>query len=166
MKSKVLTAVLVVVAVVAAAVALSRRGGGPAAVSGPRPGASPPASNAGRRPQQQPAPAEEVPAYFKTAPPAGSLAATLAPEQFTGITREAYRAVRESPQLIAQMPCYCHCDKGFGHKSLHSCFEDDHAAHCAVCVEEALAAYRLQKEQHLSAPEIRERIIAKYGASS
>ena len=164
MKSKALIAVLVLVAVVAAAVAFSQRGAGPAAGPAPRSGAGAP--TAARSQPPPPVPAEKVPAHFETAPPAGSLAATLAPEQFTGLTREAYRAVRESPQLIAQMPCYCHCDEGFGHKSLHSCFEDDHAAHCSICVEEALAAYKLQKDQRLSAPEIRKRIIAKYGASS
>lgn len=167
MKSKALIAVLVLVAVVAAAVAFSQRGAGPAAGPAPRSGAGAPTAARSQPPQPQPpVSADKVPAHFETAPPAGSLAATLAPEQFTGLTREAYRAVRESPQLIAQMPCYCHCDEGFGHKSLHSCFEDDHAAHCSICVEEALAAYKLQKEQRLSAPEIRKRIIAKYGASS
>jgi hypothetical protein len=49
-----------------------------------------------------------------------------------------------------------------GHKSLHSCFEDDHAAHCAVCVNEALMAYRLEKQQGLSAAQIRERIVGEY----
>ncbi len=107
-----------------------------------------------------------VPAHYETAPERASLAATLAPERFTGLARAAYRAVMENPELIAQMPCYCHCDRSFGHKSLHSCFEDDHAAHCAVCVNEALAAYKLQKDQHLSAPEIRRRIIAEFGADS
>jgi aerobic-type carbon monoxide dehydrogenase small subunit (CoxS/CutS family) len=75
----------------------------------------------------------------------------------------AYAAVKEIPQTIAQLPCYCHCDEGFGHKSLQTCFVDDHAAHCAVCVEEALLAYKLQKEERLSPAQIRERIIAKYG---
>lgn len=77
---------------------------------------------------------ERVPAHFKSPPSKESLRPTLAPEQFTGPTREAYRAVREIPQTIAQLPCYCYCDEGFGHKSLYSCFEDDHGAHCAVCV--------------------------------
>jgi hypothetical protein len=49
-----------------------------------------------------------------------------------------------------------------GHQSLHSCFEDEHAAHCAVCVNEALLAYRLEKEEGLDATQIRERIIADY----
>ena len=104
-----------------------------------------------------------VPAHYNTAPAATELGPVLDPAQFTGKAREAYEAVKAAPVTIAQMPCYCHCDRGMGHKSLHSCFEDDHAAHCAVCVDEALMAYRLQKEG-LSASEIRERIIARFGA--
>ena len=103
-----------------------------------------------------------VPKHYETEPARGSLEPTLAPEMFKGVTREAYRAVGEMPELIAQMPCYCHCDEGFGHKSLQSCFVDDHAAHCDVCVKEALAAYKLRKEQGLTAPQIRERIVAEY----
>jgi len=103
---------------------------------------------------------KRVPAHY-TSPPV-TLKPTLAPEQFKGATRDAYRVVKEVPETIAQMPCYCHCDRGFGHKSLHSCFEDDHAAHCAVCVDEALLAYRLQKEG-FSAAQIRARIIAQFG---
>ena len=103
-----------------------------------------------------------VPAHYEQAPRLNSLGPTLSPEKFTGMTRAAYQAVREIPQTIAQMPCYCHCDQSLGHKSLHSCFEDDHAAHCAVCAGEALMAYRLQTEQKLSVAQIRERIIAEY----
>jgi hypothetical protein len=112
-------------------------------------------------PPQHSHPAESIPAHYETTPNAGSLAPTLAPEKFTGLTRDAYKAVGEMPQTIAQLPCYCHCDEGFGHKSLQSCFVDDHAAHCAICVNEALAAYKLQK-QGLTAPQIRERIVAEY----
>lgn len=103
-----------------------------------------------------------VPAHYETAPPRDSLAPTLAPEKFTGKTQEAYRIAREAPQLIAQLPCYCYCDRGFGHKSLHSCYVDDHAAHCAVCVDEVLLAYDLQK-RGLSPQQIREKIVAQYG---
>ena len=103
-----------------------------------------------------------VPAHYETEPAASSLAPTLAPEKFTGKAQAAYRVVREAPQLIAQLPCYCYCDRGFGHKSLHSCFVDDHAAHCAVCVDEALLAYNLQK-RGLSPQQIREQISAQYG---
>jgi hypothetical protein len=107
-----------------------------------------------------------VPAHFKMPPSTASLRPTLDPEQFTGPTRAAYKAVKEIPQTIAQLPCYCYCDEGFGHKSLHSCFEDDHGAHCAVCVNEVLMAYRMEKELKLKPAEIRERIVAYYSAQS
>ncbi len=81
-----------------------------------------------------------------------------------GKAREAYKAAKEIPETLAQLPCYCHCDEGFGHKSLHSGFEDDHASHCAVCVDEALLAYRLEKEQRLTPEQLRKIIIEKYAA--
>jgi hypothetical protein len=104
-----------------------------------------------------------VPA-FQSASEAKTLKATLAPTQFVGKTREAYKAAQQIPEILAQLPCYCHCDEGFGHKSLHSCFEDDHAAHCAVCVDEALLAYQLKNQQKLSPEQIRQIIIGKYTA--
>ncbi len=107
--------------------------------------------------------AKDIPAYLEVAPSRASLRPTLPPEQFFGPAREAYRAVRQIPVTIAQLPCYCHCDRGFGHKSLYSCFEDDHASHCAVCVNEALLALRLEKEEKLTPAQIRDQIVAQYG---
>lgn len=107
-----------------------------------------------------PAP-HRVPAYQAKAS-TKSLGPTLDPAEFIGKTREAYTVAKAIPATLAQLPCYCHCDEGFGHKSLHSCFEDDHAAHCAVCVDEALMAYRLEREQKMSPEQIRETIIAQY----
>lgn len=104
-----------------------------------------------------------VPAYLQTAPSRASLGPTLAPEKFTGLTRDAYRVAREIPVTLAQMPCYCYCDRGMGHKSLYSCFEDDHAAHCAVCVNEALLAFKLEKQDKLTVPQIRDRINETFG---
>ena len=106
--------------------------------------------------------AKTIPAHFEVAPSKASLGPTLEPEKFNGKTREAYRAVKEIPVTIAQLPCYCHCDKGFGHKSLYSCFQDDHAAHCAVCVNEALLALKLEKEKKLTPAQIRDTIVAQY----
>lgn len=101
-----------------------------------------------------------VPA-FQDAKSVSYLPPTLQPEQFFGPTRDAYRVVKEIPETIAQLPCYCHCDKSIGHKSLHSCFVDNHASQCTVCVGEALTAYNLQKSG-LNPSQIRERIIAQY----
>jgi hypothetical protein len=103
----------------------------------------------------------EVPAHYDQPPSLSGLGPTLSPDKFGGKTRDAYQATKEIPQTIAQMPCYCYCDRGMGHKSLHSCFEDDHAAHCDVCTNEALVAYRLQK-QGLTPKQIREQIIAQF----
>jgi len=106
-----------------------------------------------------------VPAFQTDAASLKSLRPTLSPEKFSGKTSAAYRVAKEIPQTIAQLPCYCHCDEGYGHKSLYSCFEDDHAAHCAVCVDEALLALRLEKVEKLKPEQIRERIIAQYSAT-
>jgi hypothetical protein len=105
---------------------------------------------------------DRIPAHYEQAPSVKSLGPTLPPEQFFGSAREAYKVVRQIPQTIAQLPCYCHCDRGMGHKSLYSCFEDDHASHCAVCVNEALLAYRLEKQEKLTPAQIRDRIIKEY----
>ena len=103
-----------------------------------------------------------MPAHFEVPPSKSSLGPTLDPGSFTGITRDAYQAAREIPVTLAQLPCYCHCDRGFGHKSLYSCFQDDHASHCDVCVREALLALKLEKEQKLTPAQIRDTIVAQY----
>ena len=113
------------------------------------------------RPTAAPVVAAQVPAHYDEAPNAADLRPTLQPGQYSGKTREAYEAAKQIPALLAQMPCYCHCDRGMGHKSLHSCFEDDHAAHCATCVDEALMTYELKK-QGLSPQQIRDKIIAEF----
>lgn len=105
-----------------------------------------------------------VPKFQVDAASLNNLPPTLAPEQFTGKTREAYQVVRQIPKTIAQLPCYCYCDEGHGHKSLYSCYVDNHASMCAVCVDEALIAYRLEKEQKLKPEQIRERIVSQYSA--
>lgn len=102
-----------------------------------------------------------VPA-FQTAAAAKDLAPTLAPDKFTGKTRDAYQVAKKIPATLAQLPCYCECDRGYGHKSLHSCFADDHASHCAVCVDEALLAYQLQMENKMTPEQVRQQIIEKY----
>ncbi len=102
-----------------------------------------------------------VPA-FQTAAAAKDLGPTLAPGKFIGKTRDAYRVAKQIPATLAQLPCYCECDRGYGHKSLHSCFEDDHASQCAVCVDEALLAYQLQTHNKMTPEQVRQRIIEKY----
>lgn len=102
-----------------------------------------------------------IPAHYKFAPPLDKLRGTLAPELFNGNVRLAYQAAKEIPQTLAQLPCYCHCDMSKGHKSLLSCFEDEHGENCGTCIGEAVMAHNLQR-QGLKPAQIRERIIRAY----
>ena len=103
-----------------------------------------------------------VPAYYTTAPDVATLPPTLSPELFNGNERLAYQVAKDIPQVLAELPCYCHCDRGHNHKSLHSCFESEHGENCGICINEALMARSLHK-QGMTASEIRGRIIAAYG---
>lgn len=58
----------------------------------------------------------------------------------------AYKAVAKMPAVMYQQPCYCYCDRGHGHTSLHSCFESTHGANCGTCMGEALYSYQMSKK--------------------
>ncbi len=74
------------------------------------------------------APKDPVPAYFKTAEAAKPYPKTLAPETFQHPAQvKAYAVARRIPGVLAQQPCYCHCDK-MGHGSLLHCHIDSHSA--------------------------------------
>ncbi len=107
----------------------------------------------------------DIPAYHAGPPPKGTkLPAILSGLQLSGASFQypwqthAYVLAAKIPKVLYQQPCYCHCDRSVGHKSLHSCFESAHGAHCAVCLKEAYLAYQMNK-QGKSAAEIREAII-------
>ena len=103
-----------------------------------------------------------VPAHFTEPQELKSLKPTLPPEQFTGKVRKAYQVAKEIPQTLTQLPCFCYCDT-IGHKSLHSCYEDEHSAGCTVCLDSALLASEL-KRQGLGDAEIRDKLIARYSS--
>src|SRR5437867_7061066 len=48
-----------------------------------------------------------VPAHYEELQSLSSLEPTLSPEKFSGMTRDAYKAAKEIPQTLLQMPCYC-----------------------------------------------------------
>lgn len=70
----------------------------------------------------------------------------------------AYELAAKIPNVIYQQPCYCRCDRSVGHKSLHSCFESAHGAHCAACMKELFYSYE-QHKAGKTAAQIREGII-------
>jgi len=52
---------------------------------------------------------------------------TLSPERFNGKVKQAYEIARTIPEVLDRLYCYCQC-RDIGHKSLLSCYVDDHAA--------------------------------------
>ena len=59
----------------------------------------------------------------------GETRATLDPDLFKDArVKSAYQAAREVPWLLDSITCYCFCEESFHHKSLLSCYVDDHAA--------------------------------------
>jgi len=102
-----------------------------------------------------------TPPYYRTAPPREKLPATLDPETFQASrTRDAYRVARQTPETLAQLPCYCYCDR-IEHKSLLDCYADPHAEFCDICQEEALLAQKLSSAR-TPVEKIREEIIREF----
>jgi hypothetical protein len=69
----------------------------------------------------------------------------------------AYELAEKIPAVLHQLPCYCYCDK-MGHKSLRTCYETTHGAHCGTCMKELYYAYQ-QSKLKKTPKEIREGII-------
>jgi hypothetical protein len=97
--------------------------------------------------------ADQVPAFHATPPAkADVLPPVLTEKQLSAqgmsqpVQVAAYKAAAALPALMYQMPCYCYCDRGHGHTSLHSCFESTHGANCGTCMGEALYAYQMSKK--------------------
>ena len=70
----------------------------------------------------------------------GEARQTLSPSNFTGDAARAYQAALEIPEVLDSLYCYCDCEKHSGHKSLLSCYVDEHALNCDICIYEALMA--------------------------
>ena len=69
---------------------------------------------------------------------------------------------------LAQIPCYCGCDRSLGHRNLADCYItatgawDAHASGCAVCGNETATA-REQLAAGRSIADVRTSIIDQYG---
>lgn len=114
-----------------------------------------PSSSTGSTSQTEP-----VPAYHKSAKDAKPLPRLLPPSDFRDrpLIARAYQIASEIPLVLAQQPCYCHCDRHFGHTSLLDCYTSSHTAGCGICMAETFFAYRMTKQGKKPA-EIRKAII-------
>ena len=105
-----------------------------------------------------------VPAYNKLPPAKGSkLPPILKKEDLWGENAgpaqfHAYELAAKIPDTLHQLPCFCHCDRGMGHKSLRSCFEGTHGAQCDTCMSELFYAYG-EKQKGKTVAQIRKGII-------
>lgn len=100
----------------------------------------------------------DVPAYHAT-PPHDPLPATLDPSIFPDVLNQnVYALAAKEKKVLYQQPCYCHCDREVGHKSLLDCYVDKHASVCAVCKMEAVFAYQETRKGKTPA-QIRQEII-------
>jgi Protein of unknown function with PCYCGC motif len=109
---------------VALAVACSTSHSNPsetAAPATPRQAVEPPATTT--------TPAEAVPPYFRSAEAAKPFPPLMPASFFRSnpVIARAYQTASRYPGLVAQQPCYCHCDR-MGHRSLLDCYASEHAA--------------------------------------
>jgi hypothetical protein len=59
----------------------------------------------------------------------GETRATLDPNLFQDPqVRKAYQVAKEIPWVLDSIYCYCFCEESFQHKSVLSCYVDQHAA--------------------------------------
>ena len=86
---------------------------------------------------------------------------TLDPARFFGVVHEAYEVAQKNPALLAQLHCYCGCDKVEGHRNLLDCFRDRHGSRCEICVGEAIQA-RHMADQGATVEQIRDAVRARY----
>ena len=92
---------------------------------------------------------------------AAKLRITLDPNQFQGTVREAYAVAEKDPALLAQLHCYCGCDKSDGHKNLLDCFRDTHGSTCAICCGEARDAESMAS-RGMAVEQIRDALRTRY----
>ena len=103
-------------------------------------------------------PDEQVPAFHKQAPQ-GELPATMNPDLFTdAVVQNAYAVAAKIKKTLYQQPCYCHCDRSQGHKSLLDCFASKHGSECGTCIYEDFYTFE-QSRKGKTAAQIRAGII-------
>jgi hypothetical protein len=107
----------------------------------------------------------DVPAHHSAAPEKlVKLPPILAGEQLLGpafqhpTQKRAYEMASKVADVLYQQPCYCRCDRSVGHTSLRTCFETEHAAHCAACMREGIYTY-LETKKGKTPAQIRAGII-------
>jgi hypothetical protein len=74
------------------------------------------------------------------------------------VVQNAYAVAAKIKKVLYQQPCYCHCDRSQGHKSLLDCFASRHGSGCGTCIYEDFYAFE-QSGKGKTAAQIRAAII-------
>jgi hypothetical protein len=90
---------------------------------------------------------------------------TLDPNQFIGPAKAAYQVAQKNPGLLAQLHCYCGCDRIYGHQNLLDCYRGDHGSKCEICIGEAMMAEQMS-EQGSPVDQIRGAIRRQYAGEN
>lgn len=73
-------------------------------------------------------PPEPTPVFHESPDAAKPYPALLPASRFSDpVVSRAYEIAHEIPDVLAQQPCYCFCER-FGHGSLLDCWASDHGA--------------------------------------
>lgn len=72
----------------------------------------------------------------------------MAPNRVRGAAASVYRWAAEIPGVFDKLYCYCKCKENprFKHKNLLTCYVDQHASKCNICLKEGQIAWELTKK--------------------
>ena len=86
-------------------------------------------ANKGQRSESPATEEGATPPFYNSAKAAKPFPQLVPPSRYRGyaLVASAYQIASEIPGVLAQQPCYCHCDS-VGHRSLLDCYSSDHAA--------------------------------------
>ncbi|VAX18106.1 hypothetical protein MNBD_NITROSPINAE02-449 [hydrothermal vent metagenome] len=78
-----------------------------------------------------------------------------------------YQIAKEIPGVLDKIFCYCYCsiNPRFKHKSLLTCYVDDHASMCGICMKETIMAKQMT-DQGMTPQQIAMAIKKKYVRSA
>jgi hypothetical protein len=74
---------------------------------------------------------------------------TLDPRLFSKkpVVASTYETAKQIPHILDKMYCYCNCaiNPKFKHKSLLTCYTDEHASMCGICMRQAMVSLEMTK---------------------
>lgn len=120
------------------------------------PTASPRNRNASAKPTAKPTPAKAAANSCSACIERGAvLDPQLFARGFDPEVKPSYEAARKYPDTMDRIHCFCECKESprEHHKTLLTCFTNEHAAGCGICQREALLAAKL-KDQGASDEEV------------